>query len=133
MRPGQASRRRGEQAGVVVRACLTASRKPVQDACTGYRTVGKKTTYTSARANFAQLCDEVSRTREPIIIHRRGASDVALVAAEELESLTETAHLLRSPKNARRLLTALQRAKSRKLKASSLDQLRHDIGLAKEN
>jgi PHD/YefM family antitoxin component YafN of YafNO toxin-antitoxin module len=47
--------------------------------------------------------------REPLI-RRRGAKDVALVPADELAGLQETAHLLRSPKNARRLLTALQRA-----------------------
>ena len=45
-------------------------------------------------------------SREPVIIHRRGAEDVALVNAAELRSLTETAHLLRSPKNAQRLIRA---------------------------
>jgi antitoxin YefM len=56
------------------------------------------------------------RPESPLIIHRRGASDVALVAVDELESLIETAHLLRSPKNAQRLITALRRARSRQLK-----------------
>ncbi len=76
----------------------------------------RETTYTRARANLAALCDDVSKTRKPLIIHRRGARDVALVAADELESLIETAHLLRSPKNAQRLITALRRARSRHLK-----------------
>jgi antitoxin YefM len=67
-----------------------------------------------------------------LIIHRRGARDVALVAADELESLLETAHLLRSPKNARRLLTALNRARGRKLKPQSIDQLRREFRLGKE-
>lgn len=69
-----------------------------------------KTTYTQARASLAKLCDEVTENRETVIIRRRGAEDVALIAAEELRSLRETAHLLRSPENARRLLTALARA-----------------------
>jgi len=94
--------------------------------------MAKKTTYTNARANFASLCDEVVKSREIVVIHRRGAADVALVCAEELESLTETAHLLRSPKNARRLLTALHRAKTRKLKPQTIDKLRRDVGLAKK-
>ena len=94
--------------------------------------MAKRTTYTNARANFASLCDEVTKSREAVVIHRRGASDVALVCAEELEGLTETAHLLRSPKNARRLLTALQRAKTRKLKPQTVDKLRRDVGLAKK-
>ncbi len=73
----------------------------------------RETTYTKARANLASLCDDVAETREPLIIHRRSAPDVALVAADELESLIETAHLLRSPKNAKRLITALRRVRSR--------------------
>ena len=56
-----------------------------------------QTTYTHARANLAALCDEVTASREVVIIHRRGAEDVALIAAEELSGLLETAHLLRSP------------------------------------
>jgi antitoxin YefM len=71
-----------------------------------------KTTFDDAQAHLAALCDAVIATREPIIIHRRDAEDVALIAAAELRSLMETAHLLRSPKNAERLLTALARARS---------------------
>jgi antitoxin YefM len=88
-----------------------------------------RTTYTAARANFATLCDKAADDREVIIITRRNAGDVALVAAKELSSLLETAHLLRSPKNARRLLSALNRATARKGKAQSLDKLRREMGL----
>jgi antitoxin YefM len=90
------------------------------------------TTYTNARATLAALCDEVASTREPVIIRRRGAEDVALVAAEELGSLMETAHLLRSPKNAERLLAALTRAQSQELPPSSVDELRRELGLDQE-
>ena len=45
------------------------------------------TTYTQARAALASLCDEVASTREPVIIRRRNAEDVALVLADELASL----------------------------------------------
>lgn len=48
---------------------------------------------------------------------------------DELRSLIETVHLLRSPKNAERLLRALARAQSGKLRPQSLDKLRRDIGL----
>jgi antitoxin YefM len=91
-----------------------------------------QTTYTKARANFAKLCNEVAENREIVIINRRGNEDVALVAADELSSLIETAHLLRSPKNAQRLLSALKRARSRKLKPRSVAQLRREIGLGEE-
>jgi len=88
-----------------------------------------KTTYTHARANLAALCDEVASTREPIVIHRRGAEDVALVAAAELRSLMETAHLLRSPTNAQRLLTALVRAQAQDLPTETVEALRRELEL----
>ena len=87
-------------------------------------------TYTRARATFAKLCDRVSSTREPVIIHRRDAEDVALISIDELESLMETAHVLRSPKNARRLLTALDRARNKKGTPETVAKLRRDIGLS---
>lgn len=66
--------------------------------------------YTQARAELATLMDRAVDDRETVIIERRGRESVALIAADELRSLQETAHLLRSPSNARRLLAALQRA-----------------------
>ena len=62
-----------------------------------------------ARESLAALCDSAA-SGEAVIIRRRGAEDVALIAAAELRSLEETAHLLRSPKSAERLLRALVRA-----------------------
>jgi antitoxin YefM len=91
-----------------------------------------ETTYSHARANLAALCDQVADSREPVIIHRRGAQDVALVDAAELRSLTETAHLLRSPKNAQRLITALLRAKDRKLPPETVEALRREFDLGEE-
>jgi antitoxin YefM len=88
-----------------------------------------QTTYSNARENFASLLEQVAADREIVIINRRGYEDVALVAASELSSLLETAHLLRSPQNARRLLKALRRAQSGTLKPQSLDKLRQDLGL----
>jgi antitoxin YefM len=88
-----------------------------------------QTTYTHARAHLAALCDEVTANREVVIIHRRGAGDVALIAADELSGLLETAHLLRSPANAERLLTALARAQSRTLSPQSLAALRREVDL----
>ncbi len=88
-----------------------------------------QTTYSNARANLAALLDQVSDNLEIVIINRRGSEDVALVALSELASLIETAHLLRSPKNAQRLLTALRRASSRRLKSQTIEKLRQEIGL----
>ena len=86
-------------------------------------------TYTQARAEPASLCDEVASTREPVIIRRRNAEDVVLASTDELASLFETAHLLRSPKNAQRLLAAINHAQSRKLSRSSVEELRRELGI----
>lgn len=88
-----------------------------------------ETSYSHARANLAALCDEVASTREPIVIHRRGSEDVALVAADELRGLMETAYLLRSPGNAQRLLTALVRAERRELPGETAESLRREFDL----
>ncbi len=88
-----------------------------------------ETTYTHARAHLASLCKEVTSTGEPLIIHRRKAEDVALISAAELRSLLETAHLLRSPKNAQRLLRALAWARKAKGKPQTVAQLRKSVGL----
>ena len=88
-----------------------------------------QTTYSNARANLAALLDQATTHRRIVVIRRRGGEDVALLAASELSSLLEMAHLLRSPKNAKRLLAALNRAQSKKLKAQSIEELRREMGL----
>lgn len=88
-----------------------------------------QTTYTNARANFAGLCDEVTENREIVVIRRRKGSNVAMIAADELQSLVESAHLLRSPKNAERLLSALERALKGSGEVESVSSLRSEIGL----
>jgi len=90
------------------------------------------TSYTEARANLASLCTHVVSSREAVIIKRRNAEDVALVSADELEGLLETAHLLRPPRNAARLMKALRRARSRKVSPSSVQELRKRLGLGEK-
>jgi antitoxin YefM len=67
--------------------------------------------YSYARDNLAKLWDEVEENREEIVLTRRGHEDMALLPAHELRTLKETAHLLRSPRNAARLLGALARSR----------------------
>jgi antitoxin YefM len=87
------------------------------------------TSYTDARARLASLLDEVTENQEVVVIRRRGAEDVALIAASELRSLEETAHLLRSPRNAERLLRALARAVGAEGTPQTVDDLRREVGL----
>jgi antitoxin YefM len=69
----------------------------------------KTTTYSAARERLASLIEDVISTREVALITRRGYEPVAIIPAEELVGLVETAQLVRSPKNARRLLQAILR------------------------
>lgn len=91
--------------------------------------MARRTTYTQARANLASLCDDVAESREPYVIERRKGESVALISEAELNALLETAHLLRSPRNASRLAAALERAHRDKPAASSLQELRRSLGL----
>ncbi len=91
-----------------------------------------RTTYTQARANLAGLCDRVAETREPYVIERRNGENVALISEAELDSLLETVHLLRSPKNARRLASALERALGSAPTPESLEELRRSLGVEEE-
>jgi len=88
-----------------------------------------QTSYTEARANLAKLCDQVTSDLDVAIISRRGAEDVALISASELSGILETAHLLRSPKNADRLLSALRRAQKGSVKPQTPAALRRELGV----
>lgn len=90
------------------------------------------TTYTNARTNLAQFLDTIVDDREAVIIQRRGREDVVMISADEFSSLLETAHLLRSPKNAERLLAALERARAQSESPQSIEALKRDLGFADE-
>jgi len=87
-----------------------------------------QTTYTQARASLATLLDQVTKNREVVIIQRRGGEDVAMITADELAGLLETAHLLRSPKNAKRLLSAIDRVRKESGTPQTIDDLRSEVG-----
>lgn len=91
-----------------------------------------QTTYTDARARLAELLDRAGDDRETIIITRRDHGDVAMISADELRSLEETAHLMRSPANAKRLVEALERSLAGDLEPSTIDELRRSAGLGEE-
>lgn len=62
--------------------------------------------YSAARANLAKTMDRVCEDHEPLIITRNGEQSVVMVSLDDYKALEETAYLLRSPTNARRLLAA---------------------------
>lgn len=63
--------------------------------------------YTSARGNLAKTMEKVCNDHAPVAITRKGEGAVVMMSMDEYEALEETAYLLRSPKNTRRLLTAI--------------------------
>ena len=88
-----------------------------------------ETTYSQAREQLKSLMDRAVDDREVILVRRRTGGDVAMIAADELESLVETAHLLRSEKNAQRLLRALSRARSKNIAPTTMVHLNKLVGV----
>ncbi len=69
-------------------------------------------TYSESRAKYAETLNAVVDDREEVVITRAGHEPVVIVSLEDYQSLKETAYLLRSPENARRLLTSIDRLES---------------------
>ncbi len=69
----------------------------------------KTMSYTESRARYADVLDSVTNDREEVVITRAGHEPVVIVSLADYESLRETAYLMRSPANARRLLDAMER------------------------
>ena len=76
-------------------------------------------TYTAARQNLAKTMEKVCRDRDPVIVTRKSSESVVIMSLEDYEALEETAYLLRSPENTRRLI-------------ESIAQLEHGRGTEKE-
>jgi antitoxin YefM len=64
-------------------------------------------TYSSARANLASVMNRVCEDHEPLIITRNGDQSVVMLSLDDYKALEETAYLLRTPANARRLLASI--------------------------
>jgi antitoxin YefM len=91
--------------------------------------MGVKLSYSHVREHLAEIWNQVEDTRDAAVIQRRGHEDMALIPADELASLRETAYLLRSPANAVRLLAALKRARRGRGAPQDLSALRLELGL----
>lgn len=68
----------------------------------------KAITYTAARENLAATMDQVCEDRNPVIITRKRDQAVVMISLEDYEALEETAYLLRSPANAKRLIASIE-------------------------
>ena len=91
-----------------------------------------QTTYTQARANLAALMDKAVDDKIPVFITRKNGKRVTMIDADEYESLVETAYLLSSPSNARRLLEAIEQADRGEGKTMTIEELRRTVDLGEE-
>lgn len=69
-------------------------------------------TYTESRARYAEVLNAVTEDREEVVVTRAGREPVVIVSLDDYQSLKETAYLLRSPRNAHRLLDSIDRLES---------------------
>ena len=89
-----------------------------------------ETTYTALRENLATFLDRVTDDRVVLVVkRRRGQPDVAIIAADDLAGLEETAYLLRSPANAKRLLESLHELDRGEGETMTVEELRRSVGL----
>ena len=72
----------------------------------------KTMTYSQSRARYAETLDSVVNDREEVVITRAGHEPVVIVSLADYESLKETAYLMASPANARRLNEAIEELRS---------------------
>jgi antitoxin YefM len=84
--------------------------------------------YSYARANLAKLLDRVVDDAETVLVRRRNGKNVAIIAADELERLSAM-YLLASPRNRRRLLSALRQSRAGRGRRMTVAQLRAKVGL----
>jgi antitoxin YefM len=91
--------------------------------------MARSTTYSALRANLKKALDDVCADHEPLRVERKNGEAVVVISAADFTALEETAYLLRSPENARRLLQALHGDRSTDREFASVDELRTAIGL----
>lgn len=76
--------------------------------------------YTEARGKFRQTMESVCDSHEPVIITRQNERPVVMMSLEDYNAMEETLYLLRSPKNAKRLMDAVENVRQGKVSAKKL-------------
>lgn len=93
--------------------------------------MARSTTYSALRSNLKQALDAVCEDHEPLRVERKNGDPVIVVSEADFTALEETAYLLRSPENARRLLKALHGSRKRDRSFAGVDELRAHLGLGR--
>lgn len=89
------------------------------------------TTYSALRADLKKALDAVCDDHEPLRVMRRNGEAVVVVSESDFAALEETVYLLRSPENARRLLSAVHGDGGTDQTFASVDDLRATLGLGR--
>ena len=85
--------------------------------------------YSEFRDNLKTYIDDVCDNHDPLLIKRRNGGDVVVVSKEDFDSMEETAYLLKSPANAKRLFAALKTKPEDRISFNSIKELKDEIGL----
>jgi antitoxin YefM len=85
--------------------------------------------YSSARAQLKKICDSVCEQESPVIITRKAGEDVVILSYKHFSELEETSYLLRSPKNAQRILEAVSKNSSERTSYNSLKDALNEMGI----
>jgi len=85
--------------------------------------------YSEFRDNLKTHIDNVCDNHNPLLVKRRNGEDVIVVSKNDFESLEETAYLLQSPANAKRLISALKSTPKNRKKFNSIEELKNEIGI----
>jgi antitoxin YefM len=91
--------------------------------------MARSTTYSALRANLKRALDEVCADHEALRVERKNGEPVVVLSEADFNALEETAYLLRSPENARRLLNAIHGGRSRDRSFKNVDELQAKLGL----
>lgn len=89
----------------------------------------KIVTPTEARNDFFNLLKQVVDNHQTVLISRRDGENVAVISESDLSSLIETAYLLRSPANAKRIFESLEWSKSNQGHSQTVEELRQELGI----
>ncbi len=89
----------------------------------------KKITYTQIRKELKTHLDMVCDSHDPLLVERRNGENVVIVSENDYSALEETAYLLRSPKNATKLIEAVKRNPKERVKFKNLNVLKNELGI----
>lgn len=93
--------------------------------------MARSTTYSALRSNLKKALDAVCADHVPLRVERKNGEPVVVVSEADFAALEESAYLLRSPENARRLLKAVHGSRHRDRRFASVNELRAQLGLSR--